>query len=124
YGHALALFAASADALIELQIIANHGYVLERLRSVADQRGVAHRRGDFAVFDQVSLRGREDELAVGDVDLPATEVHGVQTALDAAQNILRIVFAGQHVGVGHAWHRDCLIALAPTRTSVGHAHQS
>src|ERR1700722_13490495 len=81
---ALPVFAAGSDAFIHLEVVADHGDVLQRLRPVADQRGIANRGGDFAVLDQVSLRRREDKLSVGDVDLAAAEVDRVEAALDAA----------------------------------------
>ncbi len=53
--HALPILAAGPDPLVQLQVVAHHRHVLQRLRPVADQRGVAHRRGDLAVLDQVRL---------------------------------------------------------------------
>src|SRR5580704_451951 len=57
--HALAIFAASTYAFVEFEIVADHGDILKSFGTVADQRGVADRGGDFAVFDQVSLGGGE-----------------------------------------------------------------
>ena len=37
---------------------------------------------------------------------------------------LRIALAGQHVGVGHAWHRQVRVGLAAAVTGARHAHQA
>src|ERR1035438_6331525 len=42
-GDGLAVFAAGADAFVELEIVAHHRHVLQRLGTVAYQRGVADR---------------------------------------------------------------------------------
>src|ERR1700675_2598523 len=81
-GHALALFAASADAGIEREIVADHGDPREHVGAGADQRRAFHRISDLAVFDHVRFGRREDELAAGDVDLAAAEIDRVEPALD------------------------------------------
>ena len=121
--HALAFLAAGADAFIEPQVVAHHRDILQRLGAVADQRSVLYRRGDLAIFDQVGLAGGEDEFAVGDVHLAAAEVHRVEAALHRAQDVLRRILTGQHVGVGHARHRDSLIAFAAAVAGLRNAHQ-
>src|SRR6185312_2917756 len=82
--HALAVLSASTDAFVELQVVADHRYVLQCLRAVADKSCIAHRRGHFAIFNEVRLGCREDELSVRDIDLSAAEVHGVKPAFHAA----------------------------------------
>ena len=79
----MAGFAAGADAFIQGEVVADHGNVLQSFGAVADQGCALDRAGDFAVFDEVGLGGGEDEFAVGDVDLAAAEVDGVEAALDA-----------------------------------------
>ena len=49
-----------------------------RLGTVADQRGVAHRARQFAVFDEIAFRSREDEVAAGDIHLAAGEIGAVE----------------------------------------------
>src|SRR5579872_1361805 len=74
YRHALAFFAANPDTLVQRQIVTYHADVAQRLRSVADERGVAHRPRQPAILDQVTLRSREYEVAARDIHLPATEI--------------------------------------------------
>src|SRR5512139_3506284 len=88
-GDGLSVLAAGANALVELQVIANHADALQDVRPVSDQRGALHRATDLAVFNQIRLAGREDELPVGDVDLAAPEIGRVETALDRAHDVLR-----------------------------------
>src|ERR1700750_916387 len=66
YGDGLAGLAAGSYAFVESQIVSDHGDVLEGVGAVADEGCAFYRAGDLAVFDQVGLAGREDELAVGD----------------------------------------------------------
>src|SRR5271165_946318 len=122
--HALPFFAAGAHAFVELEIVAHHRDVLERLGSVANQRGVAHWSGDLAVFNEVGFGRGEDELAAGDVDRAATEIHRIQATLYAADDVFGSVFASQHVGVRHARHGNLLIAFAPAVAGVRHIHQA
>src|SRR5437899_3226552 len=85
--HALPFLTARADAFIQLQIVADHADVLQRFRTVADQRGVAHRAGELAVFDQITFRGREDEVAAGDIHLPAAEIAAVHSLGHRANDV-------------------------------------
>src|SRR5208283_5539618 len=67
---------------------------------------------------------REYKLAIGDVHLTATEVHGVHAVLDGVDDIFGRVLARKHVGVGHARHRNVLIALTTAIAGVRNAHQT
>src|SRR5207249_4501392 len=109
---ALPVLAAGADAGVEFEVVADGGDARQHCRPVADEGRALYRRGDLAVFDQVSFRSREDKLAVGDIHLAATEVHRVEAAPDRADDLLGVVRACQHVGIGHARHGDVLVALA------------
>src|ERR1700741_455115 len=93
--HALSLLAAGADAGVELQVVADHAHAGERVGPVADERRAFHRVRDLAVLDEIGLGGGEHELAVGDVDLAAAEVGGVEALAHALDDLLRIVRAGQ-----------------------------
>src|ERR1035437_2452394 len=55
-GHALPIFSAGSDAFVQLEVVAHHRDVFQRIGAVADQRRIAHRGGHLAVFDQISLR--------------------------------------------------------------------
>ena len=88
-GNALTVFAAGADAFVERQIVADHRYIFQSFRAVADQGRVANGGGDLAVFDEVGFAGGEDEFAAGDIDRSTAEVDRVETALDAADDVLR-----------------------------------
>ena len=112
-GHALPVLAAGPDPVADLQVVAQHGDVAQHLGAVADEVHALERRGQLAVLDEVALRQGEDEVAVGDVDLAAAEALGVDAALDALHDLLRIVRAGEEDGVGHARHRRGGEALAP-----------
>src|SRR4029077_20723972 len=79
---------------------------------------------DFTVFDEVSLRCRENKLAIGDVHLTAAEVYGKEPALYRLDDVVRIVLASQHVRVRHARHGDMFIALAPSVASIRDPHQA
>ena len=88
-------------------------HVLQSFRPVADQRGVAHRTRELAVLDQVALGRGEDEVAAGDVHLPAAEVGAVEALRHGADDLFGIALARQHEGVGHARHGDVRVAFAP-----------
>jgi hypothetical protein len=60
--HALALFAAGADAIVEFQIVADHRHAGQHVRTVADQRRAFDRRTDPTVFDEVRLGGRRTRI--------------------------------------------------------------
>src|SRR5579864_8991692 len=88
YRHALPFLAADAHAFIELQIAADHADVAQRLGAVADKRGVAHGASEMAVLDEIAFRGRENELAAGDIDLAAAEVGAVEALGNRADDVL------------------------------------
>src|ERR1043166_7711342 len=118
--YALAVLAAGADAFVERKIVADHGDAGERVGTVADQHRALDRRADLAVFQPIGLGALEHELARGDVDLPAAEAHGVDAVLHRGENLARFALAGEHVGVGHARHRDVREALAPSVSGRAH----
>src|SRR5262249_50603473 len=89
HGDGLAVLAARAHAFIEFQIIANHGNFGERVGTVADQGAVLERRGNLAIFDQVSFGSGENKFSVSDVNLAAAKIHRIYSALDRAQNVFR-----------------------------------
>ena len=117
--HALAVLAAGADAGIEREVVADHADAMQVGRAVADQHGAFHRRADLAVLDLVGLGALEHVFAGGDVDLAAAEAHGVEAVLHRGDDLLRIVLAGQHVGVGHARHRHMRV-----RFRAGHCRSA
>src|SRR2546430_840664 len=80
-GNGLSIFAAGADAFIELQIVADHRNPRQHIRSVADQGCALDGGGDLSVFDEIGFRRRENKFAVRDVDLTAAEVHRVDAVL-------------------------------------------
>src|SRR5690606_33473515 len=123
YRYRLPVLAAGADTAVQRQVVTDHGHLVHHLGTVPDQGRAFHRRGDFAILDQVGLTGGEHELAAGDIDLPAAEVGTVDAFLHRADDFLRIAFAGQHVGVGHPWHRQVRIGFAPTVARRRDAHQ-
>ena len=96
----------------------------QHIRSVADQRRALDRRAEPAVLDQVGLARREHELAGGDVDLAAAEIDRVDAVLDRGDDLLRVVRAGAHVGVGHARQRHVREGFAPAIAGRARAHQA
>src|SRR5690606_13709135 len=94
------------------------------LGAVADQGRALDRGGNAPVLNQVGLAGGKHELAAGDVQLAAAEVGAVDTLLHRADDLLRLALPGQHVGVGHARHRQMRVGLAATVAGGRHAHQA
>src|SRR4029077_20595180 len=120
----LTVFAAGSDAFVELQVVAHHRNPRQHIRAIANQRRPFDGRRDLPTFNHVGFRGREYKLAVGDVDLAAAEVYRIYPALNRADNIFRIIVAGQHIGVRHAWHGNVLVALATSISGIGDSHEA
>src|SRR5580765_5582756 len=78
---ALAFLAADADAGIELHVITDERNTVEYVRAVTDQGGALDRVGNPAVLDHISFAGGKHEFAIGDVNLTAAEIDGIQTVL-------------------------------------------
>src|SRR5437879_3063800 len=91
--HALTGFAAGANSLVQSEVVSNHRDVLQCFRAVTDQGCALYWLRYDAVFNQVSFAGREDELAVGDVDRSAAEVDGVEAAFDGFDDVFGHVIA-------------------------------
>jgi len=123
HGHALAFFAAHADAAIERHIVADHAHMFEYFRPAADDGSAFHGVLQLAVFHPPRFGGAEHEFAAGDVPLPAAEVHGIQPALQRRENLVRLVLAAQHERIGHAWHGQMRKGLTPAIARHRHLHQ-
>src|SRR5580698_2745172 len=123
-GDALAVLAAGADAVVELEIVADHRYPAQVGRTVADQHGALDRRADFAVLEPIGFRAFEHVFARGDVDLAGAEIDGVDAVLHRGDDLARVAIAGQHVGIGHARHRHVGETFAPAISRGFHAHQA
>src|SRR5262245_57132232 len=99
--HRLTVLAARPDPFVELKVVADADDSGQGLGAVANERGALHRRRDPSVLDQICLAGRENELAAGDIDLPASEVDGVEASRHGADDVTRIILPGEHERVGH-----------------------
>src|SRR5215211_5877110 len=122
-GDALAVLAAGADAGVELEVVADHADALQVGRAVADQHGALERRADLAVLDPVGLGAVEHVLARRDVHLAAAEIYRIDAVLHRRDDLARRVGSGQHIGVGHARHRNMRMALAPSIAGRAHVHE-
>src|SRR5216684_6609964 len=121
--HALAVLAASADAGIEREVVADHAQARERIGTVADQHRALERWADLAVLDPIGFGALEHELAGRDVDLAAPETHRIDAVLHRREDFRRITLAREHIGVGHARHRHVGVALAAAVAGRPHVHQ-
>src|SRR6185312_4325746 len=72
-GHALAIFAARADARVERKVGADHRDAMQVGRPVPDQHRAFHGGGHLAVFDLVGFGALENIFARRDIHLPAAE---------------------------------------------------
>src|SRR5579872_5818445 len=88
--NALAVLAARADAVVEFEIVADHGDAVQIGRTIADQHGALDRRATLAVLDAVGLGAFEHVFAGGDVNLPAAEMHRVDAVLHRSDDLLRV----------------------------------
>src|SRR3546814_7783883 len=52
----------SADAVVELHVVADHLHLGHHIGAVADEGGALHRRAHLAVLDEVGLGAGEHEL--------------------------------------------------------------
>src|SRR5258708_2959969 len=62
---ALAVLAAGADAVVELEIVADHRYAAQVSGAVADQHGALDRRAAFAVLEPIGFGALEHVFARG-----------------------------------------------------------
>ena len=46
--------------------------------------------GDLAIFNHIGFRGRKNELAGGDIHLPATKMRRINAAFDATDHIRQV----------------------------------
>ena len=122
-GYALAFLVAGADTGVEAHVVADHGNVRQRIRSIADERRTPDRIGDLAVLDHIGLVSGEHELAADDIDLAAAEICRIQAVADRSDDLGGIPVAVEHVGVGHPRHRHMRVRLAPCVAGGRHAHQ-
>lgn len=119
----LTRLAAVTHTAVERGVVADHGDLVQRLRTVADQSGALDLLGHLAVLDEVGAGGAEGEVAVGDVHLPAAEGGGIQSPLNGFDDLRRRGLAIVQEGVGHARHRSVAIGFATTVAGESHIHQ-
>ena len=119
----LTVLAARAYTFIEFQIVAYHGDSSQYVGAVSDQCCALDRRGNLAIFDQVSLGSRKNKLAIRNIHLATAEIHGIDATFDGMDDVLRIVITGKHVSVGHARHGNVLVTFAASIAGVGDTHQ-
>ena len=123
-GHPLACFAAVADAGIKGHVVADGADLFQRGGTVTDQGGAFDGFTDYTVADAVSLGAGKHEFAVGDIDLAAAEAHGVDAVFEGGDDACGVIFSAQHIGVGHARHRDMGETFAAAIAGRGDAHQA
>ena len=80
--------------------------------TVPDEVALAERIGELAVLDHVRLVHAEHEVAGRGVHLATAEVRHVHPVIGLADDLVRVVGAVQHERVGHAHHREVVVALA------------
>ena len=97
--HALPLLATDADPGVQRQIVADHGDLLHRLGSVADEGRPLEWRGDLAILDEIGLGSREDKLAGGDIHLAAAEEQSA-TSAEISSNMTQITTVVQEMSQG------------------------
>src|SRR5882672_11264700 len=112
--HALPVLSARPDPVAHLDVFTEHRHAAQDFRTIADQVYALERRGDLAIFDEITLGQREDEVAIGDVHLAAAEFARIDPTLHASEDLVGVVRAGQEDRVGHPGHRRAREALAPT----------
>ncbi len=120
----MAALAAGSHPVIEPEIIADRRNPGERRGPVADQGRILHGILNLPAFDPIGLGALEHEFARCNVHLPATEIDGIEPAIEAFENLGGVAFARQHESVGHAWHGQMGIAFAPAiagRRDIGQA---
>src|SRR6202140_5779274 len=100
-GDAVSTLAAGSNTVVELQIVADHRDARQHVRTIADQGRALEGRAHAAVLDGIRLARREHELAGGDIHLAAAEIDRVNAPLHRADDFLRRMRTGPHVGVGH-----------------------
>src|SRR5262249_5538038 len=122
--HALAVLAAGADAVVELEVVADHAHAVEIGRTVADQHRALDRLRQLAALDLVGLGHLENVFAGGDVDLAAAKRHGIDAVLDRGDDLARSALAGEHIGIGHARHGHVGVALPPAIAGRFHVHET
>jgi len=101
------------------QIVAQPGDAAHDLRSIADQAGAAHRRGQPAILDQEGLLDLEVEIALGDVDRPAADHRDIEALGNHGDDVLRPILPGCQAGDAHARMRHMAVILAPAIAAGG-----
>ncbi|CSC39271.1 Uncharacterised protein [Vibrio cholerae] len=86
-------FTTHANTTIQRQIVTDHRYLLHGFNTRTNQSCAFDWTGDFAIFNQVSFRGREHKLTGGDIDLTATKVRRVNAFFHRSDDLFWCVLA-------------------------------
>src|ERR1700729_339188 len=80
-GNVLTTLAARVVPPRQPGVVADRHHLHHGLGPVSDDGGIAHRRGDLAVFDEIAFADHEHKVTLGDLDLTAGERLGVDSTL-------------------------------------------
>src|SRR5262249_20115787 len=67
--HRLTVFAARPESRIKCEIVSYHGDPSQHLGTIPNEGRALDRPRHLTIFDQIGFAGRENELAVGNIDL-------------------------------------------------------
>ena len=122
--HRLSFLAAGTNAAIEFEIRTDHRDLAKYSRPVTDEHCTFDRSGQLSFLDEIGLVHGENEFARRNVDLAAAEVRRVNAFVYRSYDLLGIVLACQHVGIGHARHRDMCKRLPAAIAGRCNPHQA
>ena len=78
---------------------------------------------DPAKLAQLCASALEDEIAGGDVNLPAAEIRGVNAVFQLGEHFAGVALSAQHKCIGHARHDGMGETFAPTIACGLNAHK-
>ena len=81
--------------------------------AVTNQRCTLHRRGHFALFNEIGFACCKHKLPGSDINLTAAEIDRKDAAFHRLNHIRLSGIALLHKRIRHPWHRKMGVALTP-----------
>ena len=98
--------------MVDLEVVAHHTDAAKCLWTVADDVEVAQGARQAAVLDEIAGLHKESEVACAYLHLAVGEGLGIDAAFHAANDVLLLCLARQHIGGAHSGNGHTAETLA------------
>ena len=113
----MTIFSAGAR-VTHSEVVAETIDITQNLRTITNEISFAQRLGDLTIFNEVGLGHSKDKVSSRSIDTAATKVSNIDTVGCVLNNVGRVFFTIQNIGIGHTHHWQVFVRLTTTVTTL------